>query len=148
MTKPARKPSVLFSGLAYAAEKLGEAVDIMATSDLPMRQRLRDAHFEFCAVQEEDFPKGVRADWRALMARMTWAADQGAGTIAATLGVVSGEECRRLAQLIVDLSGTLEMALQDALIDEAVERTRRDCALARRRRTLAAKRSAAKGGRG
>jgi hypothetical protein len=94
----------------YAAEKFAVAVHRMAVSEKPLRERLYDAHREFTAVGEEDFPDGseVRADFVGLMARMTWAESKGAGTLPATLALVSDSEARRLAQLVCDIDSRLE----------------------------------------
>jgi hypothetical protein len=100
--------------LHYAHEKFSSAVSFMATSELPLRERIREARLHFVAVHEDDLPDDARADWRALTARTSWAEDAGGGTIAATLAVVSDLEVRRLADLIVDLHGRIV----DALIRE------------------------------
>jgi hypothetical protein len=96
--------------LSYAEEKFSTAVYAMAVSEAPLRQRIRQAHESFCAVGEEDFPEGSSAlsDYRALMARTTWAENKGQGTIPATLAVISDLECRRLAQLICDVHSGIQ----------------------------------------
>jgi hypothetical protein len=102
--------------LSYADEKFSVAVRTLAISEEPMRQRIRDAYRSFTAVGPEDFPEGssVRADYVALMARMTWAEDKtGQGTIPATLAVISDDECRRLADLICDIHTGIQSEIED-----------------------------------
>jgi hypothetical protein len=99
----------------YAWEKFGTAVRILATSDGPWRDRLRDAYTSICSLSEEDFPPDAVADYRSLIARMTWAqAKAGEGTIPATLALISDTEASALAGLFVDIEGRLVDAIIDA----------------------------------
>jgi len=97
----------------YAYEKFSEAIGIMATSELPLRQRLLEARTCFVAVDADDMPAEARADFVALDTRMSSVkASRGEGDWAATLAAVSDDEVRRLARLLVDIFWRLEDAVR------------------------------------
>jgi hypothetical protein len=90
--------------LNYAAEKFASALRMMATSELPLRQRLREARACAGPVSEHDLPEPARTVFKAFNARITWAASTGEGTCPATLAIVSDGEVRALAGALVDLA--------------------------------------------
>jgi hypothetical protein len=109
-TRDERMPAT--DDMSYAHEKFSSAVHEMAVSELPIRERVRNAHTAFIAVCEDDLPADARVDFVALMARMTWAEDKtGEGTVAATLRLVSDGEARSLARLICDIDTRIEHAM-------------------------------------
>lgn len=98
----------------YAHEKFGSAVSYLAVNDGPRRNLLREARRRFTAVTEADMPPGSQAvaDFRSLNTRMTWAEDTtGEGTLPATLALISEEEARAIADLIVEIYSSLTHAI-------------------------------------
>jgi hypothetical protein len=101
--------------------KLGAAVVHLATSDAPIRDRLRRAGAMIGPVSENDFPEGssTRAALCAWRARTSWAESKGEGTLPATLALVSDQEAHALARLLVDVASgaqsDLEFHLRQAL---------------------------------
>ncbi len=97
--------------LEQAAEKYRCAVEGMALSEAPLRQRVHEAFVTFDVFREDELPEDVRSDYRAVKARATWdQAKRAEGTIAATLATVSDEEVLAIARLITALSGKLTHA--------------------------------------
>jgi hypothetical protein len=117
---PAPAPPVLdishpCGSLSYADEKFACAVHMMAVGEAPLRARIVAAFEEFHPVGEEDFPEGstLRAEFVALLARLTWAEDrEGHGTLDATLAIISDSEVRALARLIVNLASGIQAELE------------------------------------
>jgi hypothetical protein len=92
-------------GLNYANEKFGSAVYDMARSDAPMRERLHAAYMNFHPVGCFDLPERLRSQFTAIMTRLTAVPSFGdEGWLTRTLLTISDQECRRIAQLIVDLA--------------------------------------------
>jgi hypothetical protein len=101
----------------YALEKFDQAMRHLATSDGPWRERLRDAYRHISPLGEEDMPPGAETtlrDYRALIARMTWAESKGEGTLPATLALISDQEARAIAALFADVECGLAHAVIDA----------------------------------
>ena len=89
----------------YVREKLGQALDALATGLGTLQERLRNAMLNIVVLEPEDF---VDDESRSLFAELSyWITDTEAeadeGTIAATVTPLNDEEARRLAQIIVDL---------------------------------------------
>ncbi len=101
----------------YAHEKFGAAVRYLSVNDGARRDLLRDARGFFSAITEADLPPESSAidDFRSLNTRMTWADDKtGEGTVPATLALITEDEARAIAGLIVDIYSSLTYAIFDA----------------------------------
>ena len=55
------------AGRAYAAKKLTDAVETLATGTGDARARLLLASAYFIAIRREDFPRAKRKDWDAML---------------------------------------------------------------------------------
>ena len=103
----------------YAHEKFCAAVRHLAVSDGSRRDNLLEARREFSPVSDGDMPTlELAEEFRALMKRLTWAADTtGEGTIPATIAAMDDGEARAIAGAIVDICFTLENAVKHALMN-------------------------------
>ncbi len=98
----------------YAYEKFSSAVRYLAVHDGPRRELLLEARRHFTPITEADLPPDSETitDFRSLMERMTRARDStGEGTIPATLKLISEDEARAIADLIVDIHSSLTHAI-------------------------------------
>ena len=55
----------------YACEKLGSAIETLATSPGDVRARLLDAFLIFHTMNTDDFPKEFQSDWKWIIKEMT-----------------------------------------------------------------------------
>jgi hypothetical protein len=96
--------------LGYAREKLGVAVDALATSAKPIQDRLHLAYMSFHPLQERDFADPeMRASYAEIMRSLTIVKDgpESEGYVRNTLNVMSDEEAERVAELIVELNAAV-----------------------------------------
>lgn len=89
---------------SYPFEKFFNAVDGMATSHSPLRDRVRSAFTSFIAVKAEDFADAeTRTKFEALRESMRKVEDPQRGSIAATLEQMSDQEVEATADKIVEI---------------------------------------------
>jgi hypothetical protein len=91
----------------YAHEKLATAVHSLAASDTPMRQRLREASRIIGPVMLSDLPDDAARRLAAFRTRTGWADNTGAGTLPATLEIISDVECLSLARLLCEIDAAI-----------------------------------------
>jgi hypothetical protein len=93
-----------------ALEKFLRAADGMAIADGRLRNRIRDAFTSLNVLHEYDLPDALRADFRRLMTRLTWAEPIGNGRLTTSLAAMSDEEVQESAKLIVEIAQRLTHA--------------------------------------
>jgi hypothetical protein len=114
-------------GLGYAWAKAGEAVEILATSTLPIKQRLRDAYREFLTQlnHPEHLPEELLKEFKGIVADLTSTAPVGdEGALNATIKVMTEEKASELAKRILALSDKITwlFALQEHELGGTVRR--------------------------
>jgi|Laugresbdmm110dd_1035094.scaffolds.fasta_scaffold41719_1 hypothetical protein len=55
----------------YTLEKLGVAIEQLATLPGDVRERLKEAFLVFHTLTDKDFPSNLKADWLWVMAELT-----------------------------------------------------------------------------
>lgn len=89
---------------SYPFEKFFNAVDGMATSSRPLRDRVQSAFLSFSPVKPSDFTEtDTRQKFETLMKSMERIQDPERGSIVATLEQMSDEEVEATANNIVEI---------------------------------------------
>lgn len=91
---------------SYAREKLGTAVDILATGSGPLTKRIYDAYLSFHPLRPEDFERKEDANrYRDMMKKLTSVTDGDPenGYVKNTLAVMDIETAESIAEDIVAL---------------------------------------------
>lgn len=87
--------------LDYAAEKFSTAVSILATQPDRIQERLKSAYLDsIIRVDRKDIPDRLVDDYDSIIFRLAWAREHEPPP--------DDEDSRRLANLIVDMSGSLD----------------------------------------
>ena len=90
--------------IGYLYEKLGQAVQVLATGLGRLRERMVDALAAFITIGRSDFPEELRRDFTDLIERARAVKAEGAeGDYAATLSRMSDEDVVGLANTIMRL---------------------------------------------
>lgn len=88
----------------YAREKFWQAVDVLATSDGSIQERLAGAALYLTRLQPGDVPEEQREMFTTVMRELTKEPAAGnEGTIAATTEKLSAEEGKKLAGRILSI---------------------------------------------
>jgi hypothetical protein len=100
--------------MSYGTEKFGLAVYTLATSPKSIQQRVAEA-FMFSLINvnpDEDLPKELRAEFRALRDRVSREKPEyeGEGTIQATTRKFTDEETVDIARAIMEMASKVEEA--------------------------------------
>lgn len=95
---------------SYAKEKIGSAVDILATGKGRVKERIWEAFMQFHPLQETDFPDDLKPKWNELYSKLTAEeptydskGDVTRGSVQNTLDELSEDDCVEIAELIVSL---------------------------------------------
>jgi asparagine synthetase A len=92
----------------YSFEKFGLAVDDLAASAEPLKERLRRAFDHIGRVRERDVPEELREVFLGISERITSGKPQNReGTLQATINQISDEEAVELAGDIVSFNQSL-----------------------------------------
>ena len=99
--------------LIHAYEKLGQGIDILATSPGPIKERLMKAFLDALAeVREDGLPPEARPRWRQVWRRVT--AVQGRpneGRLVASIGALHDDEATLVAEQIVTIHAIVQLAV-------------------------------------
>jgi hypothetical protein len=88
----------------YAKEKLWQAVDILATIDLSIQERLAGAAIYLIRLKPDDLPEALRHDFDGVLHELTKEkVEGGEGTIAASTQKLTSEEGSKLAGRILHI---------------------------------------------
>ena len=101
--------------VSYVLEKLRSAVDDLATSDSPLRDRIHNvfvSHLHVCGAG--DFPAELRGVWESIETMLTAAGDlDGRGSVRNTLDGMDSEQVRSVAGKIVSLRNELQLHVDE-----------------------------------
>ena len=99
----------------YQHEKLQNAVSSLATSPLPLRERVLNAYSSFLTLDDDDFEEPQRSKFNQLMEMLTKVKNPDRGHVPATLEVASENELQEIARLIFELFVEVERLHHDRL---------------------------------
>ncbi|UJR79858.1 hypothetical protein [Sandaracinus amylolyticus] len=118
MTDHDHDPETLRNHTEDLAQKLSDAIDGMAVSPLPLRERIRDAADTFWPMIGEALPTELAAALNSIRDRLTVATGP-QGSIAASAAQLSDDDAEELAHDFCKLRDDAIEALAD--MDEAAE---------------------------
>jgi hypothetical protein len=99
--------------LMHAYEKLGQGIDILATSPGPIKERLLKAFLNALAeVSEEALPLEARQRWRQLWQRVTAVQGKpGEGRLVASIQAMDDKEATLIAERVVTIHAIVQLAV-------------------------------------
>jgi len=99
--------------LIHVYEKLGQGIDILATSPGPIKERLLKAFLDALAeVPEDALPREARQRWQQVWQRVTAAQGKpGEGRLVASIQALDEDEATLIAEHIVTIHALVQLAI-------------------------------------